>query len=450
MTMPPRSTRLRRATEEELDSPHFQAILIYVINRPSNSSPQTGTTPDVNVNVNVNGGGYRDVRDIIRQRIQSGVWPAGHRLPTLIEAGRLFRVNVNTVQRAISELQKEGFVESRGRHGSFASDRWVTQAGAGSQARGDGRTLAGVRAGILSYWRPESPGHAPPGLVILDRLLTSRFCQEGGTLEHFCHERAADPTVQEMDELIGASSIQALLLPSVASLCCPALRQVIRRRGISLIGFSGTVGEEVDVDVVRIDDAWAFRRAAEYLTELGHRRIAFIGLPSKFGEWIRVRQTGFGDALRERGLQFSSDTVFGLGELEIPAKLPESLRPPEPLRPDQPGHAYAIGCRFPAGRFSAAVCCNDHVAIAFIAALRERGIRVPEDVSVIGYDNMPMEIIQKELTTFTLPDQRIADAVASLILRRVTGDHGMGDQVIALLRPILVERKTCQEWRDVT
>lgn len=311
------------------------------------------------------------------------------------------------------------------------------------------RGLAGLRVAMFLHWQQEETGYASPALVGLDRLLTSRFTQEGGTLAHFFVAADDDRQVGEVLFQVDEARFHALLVSREILQYRPRLLAVLQQLGIPLIGYFGTACGHVRHDTVRIDDAWAFRRAADYLAELGHRRMAFIGLPvtqPDWESWVSVRLAAFRDELSRKGLALPVDAQFGLGELERPAALRAKLRPPEPLGADQPGHGYAIGLRFPADRFSAVACCNDPVASGFIVAMRERGFRVPQDVSVIGYDNHPHNMVQRELTTFALPGQSMADAVVALIQNRVAGAAYVGDQVNILLHPVLVPRETCAAW----
>ena len=361
--------------------------------------------------------GYRAVKEHIQQRIVGGTWRAGDRLPTLTEASRLYGVNYHTVQRAIGELQREGFVDARGRHGCFASDRWTRQTPA-PQPIGHPGGLGGLRVGMMVHWDAANPGLAAQNLVVLERLLTSRLCQEGGTYSRLMIEPHATDATIDGDRVAGEFKGQVLVVTGSPAPRLPRLVQRLSERGVRLLGCSGSIGQSFTFDGVRIDDVWAMHHAVAHLHELGHRRIAFAGLPADLLEgrgWHETRRDAFADAMREHDLvpELWPDT---LTLAEIDQAIPE-LRPDQRTADNrhQPASGWVQGQRYTPGQATAVVCANDNVAEGFITAVRKRGLRVPEDVSVIGYDNTPNELVQHELTTFTVPDQRVADSLLGLI-----------------------------------
>ena len=135
-------------------------------------------------------GGYRDVMAEIQSKITRSVLRPGDRLPTIAEAARQYSVNGNTVLRAFAELKRDGFVETRGRNGSFVSDRWLTARVAGASSPESRTSLGRLHVGLLTSLRPG--GGAPSGQATVERLLVSRFCAEGGRLEHLFLDEASD------------------------------------------------------------------------------------------------------------------------------------------------------------------------------------------------------------------------------------------------------------------
>src|SRR3569833_1901149 len=122
-------------------------------------------------------------------------------------------------------------------------------------------------------------------------------------------------------------------------------------------------------DHVGTDDAAAARQATEHLLDLGRKRIAAIGdQPYETGEAAQLRTRGFREAHERRGLTVNEDLI-------IPA--------PRFNRPDGAGAmAYLLDQAAPP---DAVFCYSDLVALGAIHTLVSQGIRVPEDVAVIGY-----------------------------------------------------------------
>ncbi|WP_395659544.1 LacI family DNA-binding transcriptional regulator [Nocardioides sp.] len=175
---------------------------------------------------------------------------------------------------------------------------------------------------------------------------------------------------------------------------------------------------------VRIDDEAAARCATQHLLDLGHRRIGYVGgaidgvldftAPA-------ARVAGFRDTLAEAGIE----PDVGL-ETEGEFTVAGGMRAGVELlaRPDRPTAIFAA---------------SDEMAFGVLRAARERGLRVPEDVSVIGIDDHEMSEIF-ELTTVAQPVREQGRVAAQQVLAALTAQHWLPEQVVLPTR--LVVRHT--------
>jgi LacI family transcriptional regulator len=122
---------------------------------------------------------------------------------------------------------------------------------------------------------------------------------------------------------------------------------------------------------LRVDNRGGARAMTEHLLALGHRRIAFIQGPPRNHD-AAERRLGYRDALAARG--FAPDP-----RLEIPGDFS-----------DETGHRAATHIAGIDPRPTAVFAANDAMAIGCLAGLRERGLRVPEDVALAGFDDIPV------------------------------------------------------------
>ena len=144
-------------------------------------------------------------------------------------------------------------------------------------------------------------------------------------------------------------------------------------------------GEEGDRDSIGIDNRLGARLAAEHLLDLGHRRIALICGPSGNVD-AEERRRGFGEALAARG-------IAAQGDLELPGDFGEESG-------FRAGDRLADLAPPPTAIFAA----NDAMALGCLAALRGRSLRIPEDVSLVGFDDIPIaRYLTPALTTVQLP-----------------------------------------------
>lgn len=152
-----------------------------------------------------------------------------------------------------------------------------------------------------------------------------------------------------------------------------------------------------DADVVGADEMAGARLAVEHLLELGHRRIAFIDGPSGPAA---MRAQGYREAMRSAGC----DPIERMA-LETT---------------DRGGHAAARQLLAADRAVTAIFAANDVMALGAWQAVREVGRVVPEDVSVLGYDDSPMAGIGLlQLTSVDGRSAQVGELAARLLLRRI-------------------------------
>ena len=163
-----------------------------------------------------------------------------------------------------------------------------------------------------------------------------------------------------------------------------------------------TLGRRVEderVSSVTTDHDLGMRQALAHLTELGHRDIAHIAGPTELS-------TG-----ADRLAAFRSACVAASVALPATRIVPASAYTiAEGERCARELVARNTGC-------TAVVCANDRLAVGAIAAFRELGLDVPRDISVTGYNDMPMvDLLSPSLTTVRAPLVQIGNRAASLLL----------------------------------
>ena len=372
--------------------------------------------------------GYGDVVEEYRRPIVNGEWPPGQRIPTVRKTAAHLHVTMVTAQRAMQELQQQGFVESRGPRGSFVSDAWKTMA---PPARAIGAGDAPVRplcVGMTMPWADSTAPWAHPTQVVLERMLTALTCQAGGTFRRYKGEPAGRDAEALLAQVAEPPRPDALVIHSAFAAPSPAdFIAQLRDNGTHCVGFSASLNERFPGDMVCLDDAWAFRTLVEELVARGHRRMAYVGVVAPDGAaqpWSETRREAVVEALQANGLGLEETYLLAPGDREASLANAEHWRGKE--------------------RSAAVVCANDDAAITLMTRLRAWDVRVPQDVSVTGYDNMPAAGADADLTTFTMPEHRVAEAILSLAQRRVQGDAGLGDEVRIMVRPVLVPRGSWQ------
>ena len=195
---------------------------------------------------------------------------------------------------------------------------------------------------------------------------------------------------------------------------------------VPVVTVSGHNQVEGVMNVV-LDHERAARVALNHLRQLGHRHIAFI-----------------------KGQEFSSDTAVRWANIEKVARelrLPISTALVAQLQGDsptpQPGHQATRKLLTSKKRFTALFAFNDISAMGAIRALREAGLRVPHDVSVVGFDDIQSAAYQNPgLTTVRQPLKEMGRTAAETLLRRIrkAQPDALGGEI--MVEPELIVRET--------
>jgi LacI family transcriptional regulator len=179
--------------------------------------------------------------------------------------------------------------------------------------------------------------------------------------------------------------------------------------------------EDASVPAVAVDDREGTRLAVDHVARLGHERIAHLAGPQNTSTGHR-RYLGFLEAMQTAGLSTDDAPVSFSAWFteEEGARLCAELldRSPE---------------------LTAIIAANDLLAIGCYDVLAERGMRCPEDISIVGFNDMPLvDRLQPPLTTVRVPQREIGMAAADLLLERLAEDEGPVREI--LLEPTLVVR----------
>ena len=163
---------------------------------------------------------------------------------------------------------------------------------------------------------------------------------------------------------------------------------------------------ERQIDAVELDFSKGVTDAVGHLLELGHKRFAFLCALAK-GQSAGERPELYNKLLKERGVPKKNNSFISCShDLESAKESFGSFL-------DKVGDA----------RPTALIAMNDISAIGAIRAARERNIRVPEDLSVIGVDNIPVgNYLHASLSSIAQPLQELADATADILLARLDTD----------------------------
>src|SRR5688572_11065262 len=187
----------------------------------------------------------------------------------------------------------------------------------------------------------------------------------------------------------------------------------VTKRGLQVVAFDRVAETEegLKLDSVRVDNVLGAKLAVTHLLELGHRRIGFVS-GSVSSASRRDRLEGYRGTLRAAGIEPSSDLIWmeNVSPTDSEEEASEIVRVAALSllnRKDRPTAFFAI---------------NDMTAIGIYAGIRELGLRVPQDISVIGFDDIHLcRVMNPPITTVRQPLEQLMKSAVSLLIGRMEG-----------------------------
>ncbi len=177
--------------------------------------------------------------------------------------------------------------------------------------------------------------------------------------------------------------------------------------------------------LVAMDNARGIALAVEHLVELGHRRIGFVSWHPRSLSNRQERLQGYVDALADAGIATDPDLIrFAAdGWSDGVDRTLELLSLPDP----------------PTAILSATSMLNLQV----LAAIKRRGLRVPEDISVVGYDDSPWDsLLDPPLTTVATPARQLGIVAAERLIRALDAGEAMVADEVRLVPALMIREST--------
>jgi LacI family transcriptional regulator len=162
---------------------------------------------------------------------------------------------------------------------------------------------------------------------------------------------------------------------------------------------------------IRVDYGRGIEKAVDYLHDLGHRRMAFVSHHATLSP-LSVREKAFRDTVAHYAPEVEWTSVMNVDGLEGGRLAARELL-------DSGFNPTAI------------VCVNDFMAMGVLRELRERRLRVPEDVSVTGFDNVKLsEYCYPPLTTLHIPRDKIGHLVFQALVPQMPNSRPAGGEIV--------------------
>lgn len=353
---------------------------------------------------------YREILDDLREAINSGRLKPGDKIQTEAELGKVYQASRITVARAVNELMQQGLVSRRAGSGTHVVPRVETQ--------GHVFGLLIPDLGRTEIFEPICQGMMRSPLAKSHSLLWGHAMGE------------AEQQDREAEELCQHYISQKVSGVFFASLEYTASREQVNRRIAAALEKAGIPIVLLDRcympypcrskhDLVGIDNRAAGYMLTQHLLRLGAKRPAFLALAHS-ASTVAARIAGYREALRAHNICLEQDMVRE-GDTADVEFVQQVLRE---LRPD------------------AIVCANDLLAGRLIATLNQLGIDVPEEMRVVGIDDVKYaSLLPVPLTTQHQNCHDIGAVAFSTMLERVANPNAPIRDI--LLQTATIVRSSC-------
>ena len=330
---------------------------------------------------------YQSLVNYILEQKNTGMLCPGDKLPSENELSERFQISRQTVRKALSVLEEEGIVRRIKGSGTYLHS--------GNRGIAEGKnTIALVTTYVDSYIFPKTIQGIESALFESGYSVQISFTNN--TLER---EKSILQDINGREDIAGViveGTKSGLPNPNI-----PLYRQLMAKK-VPVV-FINTFYPELDVPHVSLNDVSAAEKAVNYLIAKGHRDIgAILKLDDGQG---RLRYLGYLSAMEAAGYPVTDSRMVWIDTDES-----KQL-------------AYCtdkILNRVEA--CSALFCYNDQIAFQLIRLLTARGIRVPEDVSVISMDDSDLALHSEvPITSLPHPKEKLGAKAAEVLLEMIAG-----------------------------
>ncbi|MGM0902958.1 MAG: GntR family transcriptional regulator [Bacillota bacterium] len=337
---------------------------------------------------------YNKVKSWIKSKILDGTYAPKQRISSESELMKRFDVSRHTVRIAIGELVSEGWLYREQGAGTFCSDR---QAISKEVGHSDEKKIAIITTYISDYIFPS-----------IIRGAEAVIRENGYQVSLFSTNNNYETEKAILETIISQRFDGVIIEPTKSAASSPNINYYLNMEllGIPYIMINAYYDELEPISVVMDDEKGGFLQA-EHLIKLGHRNIAgFFQTDDMQGV---KRMKGFLKAFRMNGITINPQNIITYNSSEKSIKAVEIFKGMLNNSVEKP---------------TGLVCYNDELAMKLLDVIRRKGMTVPEDISMVGFDNSFFaEVSEVKLTSINHPKSELGKKAAEMIIEMFTKEE---------------------------
>ncbi len=352
---------------------------------------------------------YVKLMEDLKEKILSGEIQTGDKLPSENELSSQYQISRQTVRKALSILENTGYVYAEHGRGTFCCEP--------VHHSRKSKNIAVVTTYLSDYIFPRV-------IQGIDTILT----REGYSIILKNTKNSRSQEAKCLEELLQKDIDGIIIEPSKSQIYCNHMNlyHKLDEYEIPYVFIQGCFSKMKHKPQVLMDDCKGGYLITKYLIDTGHKNI--IGVFKSDDIQGQDRHKGYVMALQEAGIYYDPDKIVWF------------------YTEDRKIHPYESIYQMAVNQspMDAVVCYNDQIALKVVQALNDAGLKVPEDISVTGYDNSYMARSNGfHLTTIVHPQEKLGEMAAELLLKLIENKEGADCEKKILIHPEIVIGNSC-------
>lgn len=354
---------------------------------------------------------YSIVKQAIKSKILDGTFQPHQKISSESELMKHFNVSRHTVRLAVGELVNQGWLYREQGAGTFCADRSKENI---NKAIKNQKNIAIITTYISDYIFPS-----------IIRGAESYLSKHGYHVSLFSTNNDHENERHFLERILTQHFDGVIVEPTKSAVSNPNINYYLNleRQEIPYIMINAYY-DELEPLSITVDDEKGGLLQTEHLIELGHDNIVCF-FKNDDGQGSR-RMKGYLKAHRKNGITLNPNNIITYQTEDKHHKPKEELAKlldlPEKERP------------------TAIVCYNDELALALLDVIREKNFQVPEDISIVGFDDSFLaQVSEVKLTTIKHPQSVLGEAAGKMILDIIKSSNGNPQKSKDTFEPIVFE-----------
>lgn len=354
---------------------------------------------------------YSIVKQAIKSKILDGTFQPHQKISSESELMNKFNVSRHTVRLAVGDLVNQGWLYREQGAGTFCADRSKENI---NKSISNQKNIAIITTYISDYIFPS-----------IIRGAESYLSKNGYHVSIFSTNNDHSKERHFLERILTQHFDGVIVEPTKSAISNPNINYYLNleRQEIPYIMINAYYDELEPLSITLNDEKGGFLQT-EHLIELGHENI--VGFFKNDDGQGSKRMKGYLKAHRTNGITLNPNHI-------ITYKTEDKYH--------QPKVELAKILELPVkDRPTAIVCYNDELAVALLDVVREKGIRIPEDISIVGFDDSFLaEVSEVKLTSIKHPQTELGEAAGKMILDIVKSTNGNPQKSKGTFEPIVFE-----------